>query len=136
MSIDTKNLKMTPYEICESYRTAKEPNKQIHILAQLNCTNEDFIVEVLKENGEPLRKRPYHRPTKKEAPQKKAPDKAGEEMTIDAAHIKAGKLPESVTEAVQRRIDELNELIEDTRQVLETNIEKKEELEAFIKTYG
>ena len=81
------SLPMTDGEICESYRTALEPNKQIRILAELNCTSKDRIAEILKAGGykvdgralkakqEP--KKPAEKPAGEE-PKKSAPEKTPE----------------------------------------------------------
>ena len=126
--VNTKNLSMTPHEICESYRTAKDPNKQIKILAQLNCTNTDFIVQILKENNEPLKKRPYQR----KEPTPYRPYKK-EEAVNNTQEAKRTKLPEAVSDAIRRRIAELEETIENTKKVLENHIRQKKELEDFLK---
>ena len=126
--VNTKNLSMTPHEICESYRTAKDPNKQIKILAQLNCTNTDFIVQILKENNEPLKKRPYQR----KEPTPYRPYKK-EEAVNNTQEAKRAKLPEAVSDAIRRRIAELEETIENTKKVLENHIGQKKELEDFLK---
>ena len=126
--VNTKNLSMTPHEICESYRTAKDPNKQIKILAQLNCTNTDCIVQILKENNEPLKKRPYQR----KEPTPYRPYKK-EEAVNNTQEAKRAKLPEAVSDAIRRRIAELEETIENTKKVLENHIGQKKELEDFLK---
>lgn len=125
--VNTKNLSMTPYEICESYRTAKDPNKQIKILAQLNCTNTDFIVQILKENNEPLKKRPYQ----KKEPTPYRPYKK-EEAVNNTQEVKRAKLPEAVSDAIRRRISELDQIIEVTRKSLEKNEKTREELQEFL----
>lgn len=53
------NTKMTEYEICKEYRESKNPTQQLKILAQLNCCSEKDILDILKRNNEPLRKRTY-----------------------------------------------------------------------------
>ena len=126
--VNTKNLSMTPHEICESYRTAKDPNKQIKILAQLNCTNTDFIVQILKENNEPLKKRPYQR----KEPTPYRPYKK-EEAVNNTQEAKKTELPKAVSDAIRRRIAELEETIENTKKVLENHIGQKKELEDFLK---
>lgn len=62
------NTKMTDFDICKEYREAKNPSAQLKILAQLNCCSEKDILEILKRNNEPLRKRTYT--TKKESAEK------------------------------------------------------------------
>lgn len=62
------NTKMTDFDICKEYREAKNPSAQLKILAQLNCCSEKDILDILKRNNEPLRKRTYT--TKKESAEK------------------------------------------------------------------
>ena len=45
-------MKMTPEEICREYRQAKNPEKQIDILADLNQCTPEAITAVLREAGE------------------------------------------------------------------------------------
>lgn len=123
-----RELNMTPYEICESYRTAANPNKQITVLAQLNCCLREDIIEILQENNEPLKKRLYNRsPKKEQAPQETAP-----EHIIRADYIESPSLPESVEDAIRRRIAELDETIANIRNSLEKNENQKEELQDFL----
>lgn len=44
-------MPMTDGEICEMYRTAASKAKQVGILAQLNSTSRERIVEILEANG-------------------------------------------------------------------------------------
>lgn len=62
------NTRMTDFDICKEYREAKNPTAQLKILAQLNCCSEKDILDILKRNNEPLRKRTYT--TKKESAEK------------------------------------------------------------------
>lgn len=62
------STKMTDFDICKEYREAKNPTAQLKILAQLNCCSEKDILDILKRNNEPLRKRTYT--TKKESTEK------------------------------------------------------------------
>lgn len=57
--------KMTDFEICKSYREAKNPVGQLKILAELNACSQADIEEILKRNNEPLRKRQYKKDAKK-----------------------------------------------------------------------
>lgn len=45
-------LPMTEEEICHSYRTAKFPKQQVNILADLNVTDRQTIIEILYRHGE------------------------------------------------------------------------------------
>lgn len=121
---------MTDEEICRSYREAKEPNKQIQILADLNACDCENIVEILKANNEPLKKRPYRTPKKKEEgtniPEQPNPPK------LPADKLKLPELPETVIEAIQRRISQLDMVIADTQKSLERNEETHRELKEFL----
>lgn len=69
-------MTMTNEEICREHRTAKAPQKQIGILAELNQVPRKEIVEILKEGGEKLPGNYYNKAPKKPAApaEKKAPD--------------------------------------------------------------
>lgn len=58
------SLVMTDEEICALYRESRFKAKQIGILAELNCTCREQIVNILTENGfEIKRKKSVKRPT-------------------------------------------------------------------------
>lgn len=44
-------MEMDEGEICREYKSSKYPNKQIEILAQLNCVSKSEIREILIRNG-------------------------------------------------------------------------------------
>lgn len=46
---------MTSEEICRNYRLAKDPRKQIEILADLNQTSKRKIQKILEKGGETIR---------------------------------------------------------------------------------
>ena len=50
-------MQMSVNEIVRSYREAKEPGKQITILAELNCCTREDIYNILKENGVDINRR-------------------------------------------------------------------------------
>lgn len=58
---------MSKDEIVVRYRQAKEPAKQIGILADLNCCTKEEIAEILREAGYKLKG--YTRPKKIETPE-------------------------------------------------------------------
>lgn len=64
-------MEMTNAEIYTSWREAKNKKDQVKILADLNCTTQEHIVEILKEQGADGRLLPRKRkPTEtKEPPQ-------------------------------------------------------------------
>lgn len=55
-----EQLPMSPDEIVRDYLAAKTPLKQIKILAELNCTDKQTIVQILKDAGAPLPKNYYN----------------------------------------------------------------------------
>lgn len=131
-------MQMTEKDICKEYRESKNPNEQIKILAELNATTYEHIVEILKANDEPLRKRLYTRkkaepvkvfskPAKKKAPAKKAKP--------------AAKIPDSIKFIIVDRIDALDnkysaleEKLDDLQNEIKQNRKEKQELMEFLKT--
>ena len=88
--------KMTDFEICKSYREAKNPTGQLKILAELNACSIVDIEEILKRNNEPMRKRQYKKPAKKET--KKPANK--------------GILPDIISDAIIREYDKVSRELE------------------------
>ena len=91
-------LPMTEDEICEMYRTAKSKAKQVGILAELNATSKERIVEILEEYGYAVDGRAKRYLKKEEriaaAPSEPRNDKAGETeypSTADAVPLPLGK---------------------------------------------
>ena len=134
-------MQMTPEEICRSYREAKDPNKQIKILADLNSCEYRDIVETLEANNEPFKKRPYCAPEKPGKKSERKPEKSREGTNIPkqpnppklpADKIKTAKLPEAVLDAISRRISELDQIIEVIKSSLEKNEKTREELQEFL----
>lgn len=66
---------MSEGEIVSSYRQAKDRIKQIPILAQLNNSTNEEIIEILKRNGISEEELPKKRATKNKCENKKADDK-------------------------------------------------------------
>ena len=64
-------MEMTKNEIFTSWREAKDKKEQVKVLADLNCTTQEHIVEILKEQGADGRLLPHKRKPaeKKEQPQ-------------------------------------------------------------------
>lgn len=52
-------MQMTDGEICREYRLAKNKREQIRILAELNCTDERSIIDILLRGGEKVRLIPF-----------------------------------------------------------------------------
>lgn len=88
--------KMIDFEICKSYREAKNPAGQIKILSELNACSIVDIEEILKRNNEPMRKRPYKKPVKKET---KKP-------------VNKGILPDIISDAIIREYDRVSRELE------------------------
>lgn len=75
-------MTMTNEEICREYRLAKQPAKQIDVLADLNQCPKKVIVEILRQAGEKLPGNYYKAPKKPAAP---AEEKPAEQNTRAAA---------------------------------------------------
>lgn len=110
-------MQMTEQEICKEYREAKDPNRQLTILAQLNACGAGDIVAILEKNGEPLRKRLYQKNTK---PKKEA---------------KADEIPSGVLTAVRDRMEWLNLKIVEYHTELDEIEKEFKQLEQFLKKY-
>lgn len=52
-------MQMTAAEICASFRQARNQNKQLRVLAELNGENQLTIIRILAENGESVPSRAY-----------------------------------------------------------------------------
>ena len=62
-------MQMTKSEILREYKLAKNPKEQIQVLADLNATDKQTIVDILIEMGVDGRTLPHpRRPKKQEAP--------------------------------------------------------------------
>lgn len=61
-------MQMTKSEIVADYQAAKDPKKQIGILADLNQTTKAEIVSILREAGEPVRGNYAHATRKDDLP--------------------------------------------------------------------
>lgn len=62
-------MQMTPGEILRSYKEAKDQKEQIQILADMNVTTKEHIVQILIEQGVDGRTLPHpRRPKKQEQP--------------------------------------------------------------------
>ena len=133
-------MEMNDFDICKEYREAKKPNEQLKILAQQNCCSIEDIIEVLKANDEPLRKRVYNRKpaVKKVKPKGKVPVNRKTLETVPPEcldiEVQADKpIPKYVVEAVADRIVYLSDLIEDKKAEVESLIEKRDMLRHWVK---
>lgn len=54
-------MEMTKAEILRSWEEAKDKTNQVKVLAELNCTTQEIIVRVLKEQGVDSRRLPRKR---------------------------------------------------------------------------
>ena len=114
--------KMTEFEICQSYREAKDPAAQIKILAQLNCCSTQYIRKILTDNNEPIRK-------------KQSNPKNAKKVRPPKTEVKT-KLPEEVIKVIRERLEELNDYILDTQLVLEKNSNEYKALAEFLDKAG
>lgn len=117
-------MQMTEDEIYRSYKEAKEPQKQIRILAQLNCCDTDKIKEIIASHGEPVPKRKYTRrqPVKVQPPEK-------------PQAVKKSDLPESVIAALKQKIMFLESDIERYATESENCRARADEIREFLKNH-
>ena len=115
-------MQMTPNEIVKSYKEAKEKKKQIQILSELNCCSTADIKQILRDNGVE-----FPGPNPKKAKEEKT--KVVAVISKDAPTLPAEKvipeIPRWVKEAVEERINRLDEEIKTMKAELE---EKRVEL--------
>lgn len=72
-------MTMDNTEIINTYRAAKDPKKQIQVLAELNQCGIEKIVDILTEAGEKVDKRWFSKPPKATAGAGSNPARRGEE---------------------------------------------------------
>ena len=78
---------MTDGEICESYRTAKDKNKQIPIIAQLSAKPKEEVIAILEANGYIVDGRLKKRKLPAEMAKPKEP--AGQSVCMDRTELEA-----------------------------------------------
>lgn len=138
-------------EICEMYRTARKKKEQIGILADLNITNKESIIEILEKHGydtgtgkkkeakepETLTKAVRDKIAEKEFIEKRAKSgDASAEKPENPVLVVGYNPPEIVWTLVERRIKELNELTESCRKIIEQCTEEFGQLYEFQVAYG
>ena len=137
-------MQMTEKEICKEYREAKNPNHQIKILAQLNCTSIENVVEILKANNEPLRKRPYNRKAESVKINDK-PQKVSYTKPVDEEKPKTAKkaIPAAVDEALRDKIKALQAInaisqqrIDEQMEIISKNNESIKQIRAYLTMEG
>lgn len=107
-------MTMTPAEIVADYKQAKQPMKQIAILADLNGVRKEQIVQILREAGAELpgnyaKRKPVEEP---KAPNGKPSVYESALLTI-AKFIKVGAEPEAFMEQVSGVLALVEQLEED-----------------------
>lgn len=144
-----EEMAYTAGEICEMYRTAKNKNKIIGILADMNLTDKRQIIKVLKENGYMIKQKAKSKNaetmTKTERDEQaakvfaeklsslKKKDDEGPEITV---HFPNYTPPKPVWDLVENRITELNELAEACKAILDNCVEECAKLREFQVAYG
>lgn len=99
-------------EILNSYRTAKKPGEQIKVLAELNATTVEAIVDVLEKHGEKVDRRSLPRGTEKKIKKRQvgepddqspAPTQSGDQsVKADGRKLRPTLVPPSLMIAVAR----------------------------------
>ena len=130
-------MQMSYGEIVRSYKEAKEPKKQIGILAELNAVGKDEIAKILYNAGEinKMTYGQYRRHGKKavktepaetaEVCEQSAPDGEPCRVPEKAENV---HVPEAVLEMVRSALGELQSAYERARDV----VRQYEEMEAFL----
>lgn len=142
--MNNTKLPMTEEEICRSYRTAKFPKGQVNILADLNVTDRQTIIDILYRHGElsagaisayirhgqlPESARQKTSPKKPVAKEKKSGTKKSEEKSLliptpsqeDAPAVVIAVVKEglaTVTEAIRQKTEEL-EALKSNKKIIE-----------------
>ena len=145
-------MQMSDEEISRSYRLAKDPKKQISILADINGASTDEIKSILERCGQ-MRKRTEKKglisksdfeelaeKTKRKYTRKPKPavDKAEDGSSIENTAEKeenGSRLPEVIRESLEHEISALSAHIADIMVEVERLKAKREEIEAFLKKY-
>lgn len=94
-----------PYDadwICEQYRRAKEPNRMISILAQLNNTQRCNIVKILAERGFAVKPREDKRTAKRLKNIELCRRMAAEGKTVAEAAEACGRSPATIYDIAYR----------------------------------
>jgi hypothetical protein len=119
-------MQMTNEEIYRDYRQAKDPKKQIGILAELNQCDRRTIKKIIDEYEpdselEKLQERIKRgRPPKKETVEERVPESKE-------------KLPQSVVNALLQRSDELASIMANLQMEIEAKKAEQAEINAFLK---
>ena len=139
-------LPMTEEEICRSYRTAKFPKGQVNILADLNVTDRQTIIDILYRHGElsPSAISAYIRhgqlpesARQKTSPKKTATKKSGtkksEEKSLLIPTPSQEDAPDVVIAVVKEGLVTLSEAIRQKAEELEALKNNKKIIEAWLK---
>ena len=109
-------MQMSDDEIRTSYRQAKDPVKQIKILAQLNCCSVQDIKEIIKgtklTTEEPKQKRKYTR----------------RNICTD--------LPESVVTTLTHKISDLDREMEKASEIFNGYKQQREDIKKFLENHN
>lgn len=109
-------MQMTEQEIVKSYKNAKDKRSQVGVLAELNACSNDYIRQILHQNG-------IEAPKPGRKTEQKEPEK-----------VETLEVPKEVIELVQKRAKELRQEIEGLKlQIGKTDIELQI-LESWLKT--
>ena len=124
-------MQMSYGEIVRSYKEAKEPKKQIGILAELNAVGRDEIAKILYDAGEisKMTYGQYQRHSKKgEKTEMNGAEEPAESEKQKAAPPTPLAVPEAVIEMVKDTLAELKSAYGNAKKV----VTQYEEMEAFL----
>lgn len=77
------NMEMTPAQIAQMYREAKDKNRQVSILADLNCCKREDIIQILKDCGFHCCQLPRKRRANKQSPEPEAAAEVVEAVAVE-----------------------------------------------------
>lgn len=116
-------MEMTNSEIITSYRDSLHKSQQIRILAELNATSTDAIMDILRESGD----LPKKEDNTKVIPRRGRPKKE------EKAAVQKKEMPAAVQRLVGKALDELEEAMMNIQRQREALDEKYNEIESEYK---
>lgn len=101
-------MQMTKSEILREYNLAKNPKDQIQVLADLNATDKQTIVDILIEMGVDGRTLPHPRRPKKEKPAENYMQSAAEHLEVLMTALQLYK--QNLMDGLEAEVDRIGAL--------------------------
>ena len=118
-------MEMTNADIYKSWREAKDKKEQVKVLADLNCTTQEHIVEILREQGADGRL----------LPRKRKPVETKEPPKIVASEP-ARAIIEETRRPKPRRIHELERMAELFDAILEAELKGEAPATEYVEEFN